>query len=323
MPQWARLVLAVRQSYSDHCAAIFHFCTPMEWDDIKHFLAVARSGSLTDAARELKSSAATVGRRVAELETKLGARLFDRSQAGYSLTECGEAVRLKAEDIEESVLAIEREAGGRDRRATGRVRLATTDDMAAYLVAPRLADFRRDYPGISLAIVSRLDLANLTRRDADIALRGARPQHGDYVVRRVGRVDFAVYASKAYAQARGLAPDLKDFSRIDVITWTEEWAHLRGGPWFANHAPRAPVALAANSTRLHHAACRAGVGVTILPCFAGEADCELICLVPPERVLSVDLWLVVNRDLSRTARVRAVMDFVAGLGPSLTGGARS
>jgi DNA-binding transcriptional LysR family regulator len=295
----------------------------MEWDDIKHFLAVARSGSLTDAARELKSSAATVGRRVAELETKLGARLFDRSQAGYSLTECGEAVRLKAEDIEESVLAIEREAGGRDRRATGRVRLATTDDMAAYLVAPRLADFRRDYPGISLAIVSRLDLANLTRRDADIALRGARPQHGDYVVRRVGRVDFAVYASKAYAQARGLAPDLKDFSRIDVITWTEEWAHLRGGPWFANHAPRAPVALAANSTRLHHAACRAGVGVTILPCFAGEADCELICLVPPERVLSVDLWLVVNRDLSRTARVRAVMDFVAGLGPSLTGGARS
>lgn len=92
----------------------------MEWDDIKHFLAVARSGSLTDAARELKSSAATVGRRVAELESKLGARLFDRSQAGYSLTECGEAIRLKAEDIEEAVLAIEREAGGRDRRATGR-----------------------------------------------------------------------------------------------------------------------------------------------------------------------------------------------------------
>jgi len=115
----------------------------MEWDDIKHFLAVARSGSLTDAARELKSSAATVGRRVAELESKLGARLFDRSQAGYSLTECGEAIRLKAEDIEEAVLAIEREAGGRDRSATGRVRLAATEDMATYLIAPRLPDSRR------------------------------------------------------------------------------------------------------------------------------------------------------------------------------------
>jgi DNA-binding transcriptional LysR family regulator len=316
-------MLAVRRSYGDHCAAIFHFCTTMEWDDIKHFLAVARSGSLTDAARELKSSAATVGRRVAELESKLGARLFDRSQAGYSLTECGEAIRLKAEDIEEAVLAIEREAGGRDRRATGRVRLAATEDMATYLIAPRLPDFRRDCPGISLEIVTRLDLANLTRRDADIALRGARPQHGDYVVRRVGRVDFAVYASKAYAQAHGLVPDLEDFSQIEVITWTEEWAHLRGGAWFANHAPKAPIALAANSTRLHHAACRAGVGVTILPCFAGEADCELICLVPPERVLSIDLWLVVHRDLSRTARVRAVMDFVAGLGSLLTGRARS
>ena len=98
---------------------------------------------------------------------------------------------------------------------------------------------------------------------------------------------------------------LEDFSQIEVISWTEEWAHLRGGAWFANHAPKAPIALAANSTRLHHAACRAGVGVTILPCFAGEADCELICLVPPERVLSIDLWLVVHRDLSRTARVRA------------------
>ena len=146
----ARLMLAVRRSYGDHCAAIFHFCTTMEWDDIKHFLAVARSGSLTDAARELKSSAATVGRRVAELKSKLGARLFDRSQAGYSLTECGEAIRLKAEDIEEAVLAIEREAGGRDRRATGRVRLAATEDMATYLIAPRLPDFRRDCPGISL-----------------------------------------------------------------------------------------------------------------------------------------------------------------------------
>jgi DNA-binding transcriptional LysR family regulator len=106
---------------------------------------------------------------------------------------------------------------------------------------------------VGLEIVSRLDLANLSRRDADIALRGARPQHGDHVTRRVGRVDFAVYASKAYAQACGLASDLEDFSHIDVITWTEEWAHLRGGPWFANHAPKAPIALAANSTRLQHA----------------------------------------------------------------------
>jgi DNA-binding transcriptional LysR family regulator len=127
----------------------------------------------------------------------------------------------------------------------------------------------------------------------------------------------------AIAMARFFSGLLEDFSQIEVITWTEEWAHLRGGAWFANHAPKAPIALAANSTRLHHAACRAGVGVTILPCFAGEADCELICLVPPERVLSIDLWLVVHRDLSRTARVRAVMDFVAGLGSLLTGKARS
>jgi DNA-binding transcriptional LysR family regulator len=104
---------------------------------------VARSGSLRDAARTLKTSAATVGRRIAELEAKLGARLFDRSQAGYLLTENGEAIRGKAEEVEEAVLSVEREALGRDRSAVGKVRLATVDDVAALIIAPELPQFHR------------------------------------------------------------------------------------------------------------------------------------------------------------------------------------
>jgi len=289
----------------------------MEWDDLKHFLAVARRGSLTEAARDLKSSAATVGRRVAALEEKLGARLFDRNQSGYTLTESGGAVRAKAEEVEEAVLAVERAAIGRDLRATGHVRLATTDDLAAFIVAPHLPRFHEEYPEITLEIVARHELASLTRRDADIALRSGRPQHGDYLVRRVGMIDFGLYGSKSYVAEHKIVPEDCDLNDLDLITWTEEWSQLRGGPWLANHAPKARVVFMSNSPRVHYVACKAGLGVTIMPCVAGDADPDLVCLLPPERLFSPDIWLVVHRALARTARVRAVMDFLETLGPAL------
>lgn len=294
----------------------------MEWDDLKHFLAVARRGSLTEAARVLKSSAATVGRRVAALEEQLGARLFDRNQTGYTLTESGEAIRVKAEEVEEAVLAVEREALGRDLRATGQVRLATTDDLAAYIVAPHLPRLREEYPDITLEIDARHELASLTRRDADLALRAGRPQQGDFLVRRVGMIDFGLYASNSYVTARNLVPEVCDLNELDVITWTEEWSRLRGGPWFANHAPKARIAFMSNSPRVHYAACRAGLGVTIMPCVAGDADPDLVCLMPPERLFSPEIWLVVHPALARAARVRAVMDFLVSLGPALRRQAR-
>ena len=285
----------------------------MEWDDLKHFLAVARGGSLRHAARNLKTSAATVGRRIAELERRLGARLFDRNQAGFTLTESGAAIRLKAEEVEEAVLSVEREALGRDLRATGKVRLATTDDIAALVLTPNLARFRLRFPAISLELVAHQALTNLTRREADIALRTVRPEHGDAVIRQVGWWNLGLYASKGYAERHNLGPGLVDFSQVEIITWTEECAHLRGGSWLAEHARGSTVALATSSRRIQYAACKAEMGVAVLPCWVADRDPDLICLLSAEQVMTVRLWLVVHRDLLRTARVRAVVDFVADL----------
>jgi DNA-binding transcriptional LysR family regulator len=104
-----------------------------------------------------------------------------------------------------------------------------------------------------------------------------------------------------------------DLSNVEIITWTEMYMHLCGGTWFAKHASGSPVALASNSRHIHRAACKAGIGVAILPCFLVDRDSELICLLAPERVASLDLWLITHRDLLRTARVRAVMDFMSNL----------
>jgi DNA-binding transcriptional LysR family regulator len=286
----------------------------MEWDDFKYFLAVSRSGSLTGAARALKTSAATVGRRIMTLEARLGARLFDRGQTGYALTDSGEAIRLKAEEIEEAVLSLEREAFGRDLRATGKVRVATAEDIASVIVAPRLPEFRRLHPGIVLEVVSSWEVANLTRREADVAIRTVRPTQGDYVIRQTGVWNCALYVSKPYAHAHKLVADVNEMPEVEVISWTEEH-RFRGGDWFDKHAPNAPVIFAANSRHIHYAACKAGLGAAILPCLTADNDRDLVRLLPPQRVRSVPLWLVAHRDLIRTARVRAVMDFLADIAP--------
>ena len=281
----------------------------MEWDDLKHFLAVARTGSLADAARQLKASPATVGRRVAALEEKLGAHLFDRKQTGYTLTESGAAIHRRAEEVEEAVLSVEREALGRDLNVSGRVRLATSDELAANVITPHFGEFRRRYPGILLEIAARIDLANLSRREADVALRSARPEQNSLLVRRAGWWKCGLYASRSYAAAHDIKPGIRNFSNLDIITWTEEFAHYRGGPWFAEHARDARVALQANSRRIHYGACKAGLGLAILPCLSADRDPDLIRLLPPEDVFVAELYLVTHRDLVRTARVRAVIDF--------------
>ncbi len=237
----------------------------MEWDDLKHFLAVARSGSLTEAARALKTSAATVGRHIDALETRLGARLFEHRSTGYVLTEIGRLIVARAESVEAAVLAVEREVASSDANLSGKVRVASTEDMASMVIVPNLAPFAARHPGIAIELVAGMSLVNLTRRDADIALRSVRPEAGDLLMRRIGAIDLAVYAARSYAEARGLEPGRVDFSKVETVTWVEEMAGLRGGSWLAEHAGAARVALHVNSSRLIYSACAAGLGLAILP----------------------------------------------------------
>jgi DNA-binding transcriptional LysR family regulator len=285
-----------------------------DWEDLKFFLAVARGGSLSAAARSLHTSPATVGRRITVLEGRLQTRLFDRRQSGYGLTESGESIKLKAEDVEEAVFSVEREASGRDLRASGKVRVATAEDIAAVVIAPRLKDFRQTHPGISVELIASWDVVNLTRREADVAIRTVRPMHGDFVMRQIGIWDCGLYASKEYASKHRLSPGAADFDSADVITWTEDHS-FRGGDWFKDNGRGPRSTFAANSRQIQYAACRAGLGLAILPCLSADRDFELIQLLPADKVRSVKLWLVAHRDLVRTARVRAVMDFLVDIVP--------
>ncbi len=287
----------------------------MEWDDLKYFLEVARVGTLTKAAQALQTTPATVARRIGQLEAALGVHLFDRKYTGYQLTYVGKTLLAKTEGIEDAILSTAREIRGHDTRPAGKVRLTTTEDIATLVVGPRLHEFARRFPEIQLEILSTRDVLSLAWGEADIALRTVRPRRGGLMIRQAGWWKLALYAAQSYASRHNLRPPLIDLSGVDIVTWTKEFAHLRGGPWLDEHARSARVAFTANSRRVHHAACRAGLGLAILPCLVGDDDPELVRLLSPERVITTKLWLVARRDISRLPRIRAVMDFLVGIGP--------
>ena len=274
----------------------------MDWNDLKYFLGVARSNSLTRTAGDLKVSQSTVSRRISELEADIGAHLFARHQTGYFLTDEGREMLRHAEAVEDGILALERGATGLGKAPAGTVRLATSENLAADLIIPALPAFRDLYPGIRLELLTSTAAAELGRREADIALRVVRPTHGNLIVRKVGHMTYSVYASPAYLERH---PDTRHF-----ITWDESHAHLPAATWLAREYPGCEIALVTSSLPSQIAAVRAGLGLAVIPDFLAAGE-DFVRVVPSEHLFSNEVWLVTHADLVASARIRAVGDFLA------------
>ena len=269
---------------------------PLGWDDLRVFVALARAGSLSAAARELRVSHATVGRRIAALEGVLGRTLFERRADGYLLTAEGAGVLELAADMEERALGILRRAG-QEAGLTGTVRLTAPEPLAERFLIPRLATLHRRHPGIALEVVSDPRSLSLARREADLAVRLARPREGELVTRRLASLAYGVYA----------APD------GDTSAWVgldDSLAHLPEAQWLARHAAGARISLRANTLTGQLAAVRAGFGKALLPRGFADEEHGLIALPSPAPPPVREAWLVVHPDLKDVPRVRAVIDAV-------------
>ncbi|ARP82296.1 LysR family transcriptional regulator [Bordetella genomosp. 8] len=281
----------------------------MDWNDLRYFLCVARSGSLTQAAGELDVSQSTVSRRIGELESSLGIVLFARSQTGYLLTDEGREVLRHAEQVEDSVMALERGAAGIDKMPVGTVRLATSENLATDLIIPAMPAFKARYPGICIEIITSTVTAELGRREADIALRVIRPARGNLKVRRVGHMTYSVYGSRGYLDDHPPVEG-EPLAGRHFIAWDESHAHLPAAAWLAREHPACRIALITSSLPAQIAAVRAGLGLAVIPDFLAVDD-DFVRVVPPEQVFSNELWLVTHADLAASARIRAVADFLA------------
>lgn len=179
----------------------------MDWDDLRYFLKVAETGGLSPAARFLRVNTATVGRHIEALEVGLGRKLFARTPQGYRLTDAGERLLEWSRKVEVEFTNIQVAFGSMPAEATGNVSIATTDPVATGFLIPALADFHRRYPGIDLTVAGGMDAVNLSRREADVALRLFRPEQGNLIARRVGDIGHGLYASRQYVEKHG-TPDL-------------------------------------------------------------------------------------------------------------------
>ncbi len=279
----------------------------MDWDDLRIALAIVRSGSLSGAARVLDLNHATVWRRLKGLEARLDTRLFERRPEGYVPTAAGDELRRSAEAMEEAAAGLDRRLSGRDLRLTGTVRLSTLDSIALALLPPHLARFRQAHPGITVELAISSALANLTRRDADVALRATDTPAETLVGQRLADVTMAAYATRDYL-ARN--PAGTDWAAHDWIVPDEIFAHTSFARFIAREAP-GRVALRVDTESGLAAAAAAGIGVTLLACFVGDDDPRLVRLSPPIAELTHGLWLLTHDDLKGAARIRAFLDFMS------------
>lgn len=281
----------------------------MNWDDIRIFLSVARKGSLTGAAEALGMSPSSTGRHIDNLEARLGARLFVRSQTGYALSDAGLAIIPDAERAEGALDAVQRKAPGIAGAVSGTVRVAMPDNFATGLILPEIAGFRHQHKDVLLEIITNVNVANLTRREADIGLRLVRPDSGNFVITRVGSMATALYAARTYLDEHPFGPADRGDGH-SAIGWDEAFLTLRAATWLAEALPDATLALRTTTLQSQLAACAGGAGLAVLPCFMADAVAGLIRLREPETVFSQDIWLVTHHDIRETARVRVTVKFL-------------
>jgi len=275
----------------------------LDWEDVRYFVALARLGTLSATARDLRVNHATVARRVASLETAVGRPLFDRRADGYALTTDGKAVLDEARAMDEAALSVLRrlDAG---TELNGLVRLAIGRVLAERFLIDRLRAFHARYPAIDLEIIGGSRVVSLARREADLALRYGSPKDSELIARRVATIGFGLYAAPAYRDKidAGAAPAF--------IGFDEESDFVAEAGWLAQQFGERRFALRSSSQTTQAAAARAGFGVALLPRYVAAADPDLVPVSLANRLPEREVWLVIRRDLRNVPRVRALADYL-------------
>ncbi|HKD29687.1 MAG TPA: LysR family transcriptional regulator [Xanthobacteraceae bacterium] len=276
-----------------------------QWDDVRFFLAVARAGSLSAAARALGVGHVTVGRRITDLEKRLGVTLLARTPDGFATTSAGEAILRQCMAMENAALDLERVAAGRDSLATGSVRVTTTDALGYQLVVPAIAALRHAHPNLQVDLILGVRSLDIARRDADLAVRFARPTGSDLVCRKLGEVGFSLYASRRYLAKSGIPKRGVGLAGYDLITFAGAPAAI--SPFFMGESLEgARIALRCNNPLIQLKAAADDIGIVELACFLGDTSPDLVRVWPRETPAHRTVWLIVHQDMRRSARIRIV-----------------
>jgi DNA-binding transcriptional LysR family regulator len=281
----------------------------VNWSDLQIFLAVARAGRISAAARRLDVEHTTVARRLTTLESALGVPLFYRTRSGYLLTPHGHSVVPQAEAMERAAIA----AAGRAREASstiaGRVRVAMPPEFASHWLAPRLVAFREANPQLELQILVGTRQRDLSRGEADLAVHAAQPRQTGMITVKLARLAVGLYAARALVENRRIRIEDADSMRgLSLVAYTSQFQILQKAKWFQPILASAAIALTSNSTDAILAAGRAGLGVAVLPRFVARSYVDLVSV--SENVAEHDVLLIAHPELRRDPRIQATADFL-------------
>jgi len=289
--------------------------TALDWDDVRLFLALGRARTVGDAAATLGVDASTVSRRLAALEDRLAASLFDRGRGGVSATKAAEDLLPVAEEIEAMMNRFLHAADGLEREVSGLVRITCPADVAEVIVMPALHALLARHPSLRIALDPGEAVLDLTRREADLALRVVRPKRGDLVVLRVAQMRWVLAAAPSLARTTGT---LRAWDHLRWISWGERLGHIAPARWLSTHVPSVDPVLRSDNLAVQLAGVHSGLGAALVP----EPSLAHYGLVPIKLHAALrrqssswptdELFLVTHRALRNVPRVSAVWQELAG-----------
>lgn len=281
-----------------------------DWDDLRFFLAVARAGSFTKAGKTLKATQTTVGRRLHAFEARAGAKLFDRRYDGMYLTPAGKEVFNLVEAMEQCSIHVERLIVGADQGLKGTVRIAATEGIGSYWLTPRLDAFQRKFPNLVVELLIGNEVLDLAKREADLAIRLARPTDPKLVAVKVGRMRFGLYCSPAYIERCGRPASLAEVAERHSIADHSSYVALPFWRAFITGHPK--VMFRSNSSIAFLQSVRDGRGIGLFPLFSRFTAPDLLKL-DIELDLDLPIWLVSHSETNKSARTRALWGYVREL----------
>lgn len=284
----------------------------MDWDNLRYFLELARSGTLAGAARRAGVEHTTVARRIQALEKQMGAPLFAREAAGHRLTEAGRQLLPAVEAMEAAVLGAERVAPANAAAAgpSGLVRVGATEGFGTLILAPHLARLTRQHPGLSIDLLAVPRMLHLSRREADIVISLERPKRGSVIVAKLADYRLYLYGQREYLARRPLVARREDLRHHDFISYVDDLLFSKELQFIDQLWPPERFALRSTSITAQYEAVRAGAGLAVLPAFLADRDPILARVLAHEACFTRTFWMSMPAEAKHLARVQAVWNLL-------------
>ena len=284
--------------------------TKDDWENLKFFIALAKEKQLKRAADALKSNHTTVYRRISQFEEKYNLRLFERTPAGYYLTSQGEALYEQVESLEGAMDAVFSSLQGLENTLKGSICITTTPSFAVSLLPAMIKKFQLQWPDITIDLRVSHQIYNLSKREADIAIRPATDVPLHLIGRRAGYLNYAVFKSaKNYERDINKKQFMQEIKQHRFIVMSEELAHLPTTKWLNKHIEENNVACRVDGFMPSAELCAKGVGLAILPLYCAKQDKSLELVHKPEENIGDDVWVLTHKNLSRVPKIKVCTEF--------------